>query len=121
MKTKEPSLSTQATSYTKKITKEFETLGFKDMMQAEELFEIVWSVKYKVALEWHSDVDVWITSNNVRESFLQKTAYLTKLMTENKLFKAMKCNNFYDSYEKFDEAKKDLLGHGNKSQISWLR
>lgn len=103
------SLVAQADNYKNFIEEHITLLWFKEFLQNNESFDIVWSIKYWIAVEWESDIDIRITSPNPRESFVKKTQILIEKMATNKYFKKMVVNNFYDSFEEFDRNKEKLL------------
>ena len=50
-------------------------LWFYDMIKDNEKIEIVWSIKYGLAIEWESDVDIWIRTDDPRSSFIEKVNF----------------------------------------------
>ncbi len=92
-------------------------LWFQNIVQRNEKMEIFGSVKYWLALESESDVDIRIVSKNPRESFVQKVEYFSKEMMKDKLLKKMVINNFFDSYPVFEEKKWKLITAGDNSRF----
>lgn len=91
------------------VEQTMKSLWFFDMIKNDEKIEIVGSIKYGLALEWESDVDIWISTNEPRSSFLEKMNFIIAKMTENKFLKKININNLFDEYPIFDKKKEKLI------------
>ncbi len=92
-----------------KIELIFNKLEFNKFLEPWEQIEFYGSFKYWLMLEWFSDVDIWITSQNPKKTFLNKINFIVDRMLNDKYLKKMYVNNFYDNFDLFDKAKEKLM------------